>query len=81
MLLHTIAQAYGQRPSTLLRGSWDDYQIDVAVFAAAHAPARPAAPPPGRGLADLMQLAPSQGLDAFLADHPELRGHVNTLAA
>jgi hypothetical protein len=34
--LDLVAERYGVRPSELLRGSWDDLQIDYAVLVAAH---------------------------------------------
>jgi hypothetical protein len=66
--LFLAAEAFGQRPSTLLRGAWADLQLDVAVLMAGRAalaarsaeapaaPAGPAAPPPG-GFASVRGLA------------------------
>jgi hypothetical protein len=43
-----VAERYGLRPSELLRGSWDDLQIDYAVLVAAHTHRQQSNPEPER---------------------------------
>lgn len=35
LLIHRVAEAYHVRPSAILRGDWDDYQLDMAVLVTA----------------------------------------------
>jgi hypothetical protein len=37
MVIDLLAERYSQRPSSLLKGSWEDLQVDYAVYAAARA--------------------------------------------
>lgn len=55
VLLDAVARRYGVRPSTLLRGAWLDYQVDIAVMhgATTNAPGVSRQPPTHQNAAAL----------------------------
>ncbi len=76
--IYLVAKEFQMRPSSILKGSWEDLQLDLAVLTTyQRGPARPL----GAGLRALMSAKPEvvvsapsrpRGIQALIADAPYL---------